>query len=310
MASVPRAGGCCRRGRGSGQVAGAGSFRSVVIMLTRSSVQRPVLDRCSTVRRPEVAIAAEQPDDCSFRRNAVTATTGSPSPSISRTGSQRSRAATTAPLLAATSVDKARSSPSPLIMTQTVAPPDVRQHDWVGSSVSRRTSAGPIPSRCARSAASRRHRPPTHGRRYWHGPGRVRRPAATPAPGQPLVITASATGAPLASASRVRDTVASEAIRPHTPGATRGAAMSAGQSPPKPATPPSASTPTYGKGADCSEPGRSSSGSTMLSLDNRTRPGGRDDPAQPGDQSAPSRRRDQQRCRLPSRQLTSAACYP
>lgn len=84
----------------------------MVIMLTRSLVQRPVLDRCSTVRRPEVAVAAEPPDDCSFRRNAVTATTGS----ISRTGSQRSRAGTTAPLLAATSVHRARSSPSALIM--------------------------------------------------------------------------------------------------------------------------------------------------------------------------------------------------
>lgn len=114
----------------------------MVIMLTRSSVQRPVLDRCSTVRRPEVAIAAEQPDDCSFRRNAVTATTGSPSPSISRTGSQRSRAATTAPLLAATSVDKARSSPSPLIMTQTVAPPDVRQHDWAPRQFNQQENVG------------------------------------------------------------------------------------------------------------------------------------------------------------------------
>jgi len=59
--------------------------------------------------------------------------TGSPSPSISRTGSQGSRAAAIAPLPSTTSVDRARSSPSPLIMAQTVAPPDVRQHDWAAA---------------------------------------------------------------------------------------------------------------------------------------------------------------------------------
>ena len=42
-------------------------------------------------------VAAERPEACSSCRNAVTATTGSPSLSISRTGSHRSPPASTAP---------------------------------------------------------------------------------------------------------------------------------------------------------------------------------------------------------------------